>query len=68
MAQTTLGAQSAADLKNKRQRLLRELQTTTTQLEATKAERSQAVRQLNLLQQQLSKGESLSLPLTRKLN
>lgn len=56
---TLLTAQSAAELKAKRQRLLRELQSTTKELDQTKTRRSQAITRLNLLQKQIEQRREL---------
>lgn len=54
-----LGAQSASELKQQRQALIRELQKTNKALEKTKAERSVALNRLQLLQQQIEQRRAL---------
>lgn len=63
----SLVAQSAAELKTKRQRLLYELKSTTQQLESTKAKRSEAMSRLNLLERQIEQRRELITTLNQEI-
>ncbi|PHI19682.1 hypothetical protein CEQ90_11570 [Lewinellaceae bacterium SD302] len=54
-----LCAQSAEELKNRRNKLIRDLKSTTQQLDRTKAQKSKAIKSLNLLQQQIEQRREL---------
>lgn len=62
-----LTAQSAAELKDRRNRLLRELATTTKRLKATKAQKSKAIRSLGLLRQQIEQRRELIATLDEEI-
>lgn len=62
-----LQAQSAAELKSRRNRLLRELRNTTKELENTKAQKSKAMKSLNLLQQQIAQRRELIATLNQEI-
>jgi len=59
LAAGSLTAQSAAELRSKRQRLQRELTETNRQLKATQSRRGAAVGQANLLRQQIEQRREL---------
>ncbi|MEM9836025.1 MAG: peptidoglycan DD-metalloendopeptidase family protein [Bacteroidota bacterium] len=63
----SLAAQSAAELKRKRQRLITSLQQTTQQLDATKAQRSAAMNRLHLLEQQIVQRRELMATLDQEI-
>lgn len=67
LLQGSLTAQSAAELKTKRQRLLTELTTTTQQLESTKAKKSEAMSHLNLLERQIAQRRELIATLNQEI-
>lgn len=62
-----LSAQSASDLRARRNRLLGELKTTTQQLEKTKVQKSKAMKSLGLLQRQIEQRRELILTLNQEI-
>lgn len=62
-----LYAQSAAELKARRNRIIRELSSTTQQLERTKVQKSKAIKSLNLLQQQIEQRRELINTLNQEI-
>lgn len=64
---SSLFAQNPAELKEKRQRLLRALNETTQQLEATQAEKSAAIEQIALLRKQIRQRQELIATITAEI-
>lgn len=62
-----LCAQSPTELRNKREKLLRDLERTTERLNATKKQRSAAIGRLNLLQRQIEQRRELINTLNQEI-
>lgn len=67
IATVGLNAQSAAELKHRRNKLIQDLKQTTQQLDRTKAQKSKAIKSLNLLQQQIEQRRALIATLNQEV-